>query len=190
MNALSASPLLSRRQLHACLAVAMLFVFMPVAPVAAATSPLGFTLGQTTQGDVEHSLPRDRIKKVSPTQTGGSHFEIDPAAFDLDGLEKVTLVFDTDQRLVSVLLTIAKGRFRDVLSDLRSKYSGESQDINNFMQNGKAMFRSGDDWIFFNAPHLSFSLTLTYATDKFWREARRRSEEEATQKRQQERGKL
>ena len=49
MNALSASPLLSRRQLHACLAVAMLFVFMPVAPVAAATSPLGFTLGKTTQ---------------------------------------------------------------------------------------------------------------------------------------------
>ncbi len=191
MNALSASLLLSRRQLHACLAVAMLFVFMPVAPVAAATSPLGFTLGKTTQREVEHSLPRGAIKDSSlSVMTGGPWFEIDPTTFDFDGLEKVVLVFDTDQRLVSVLLTIAKGRFRDVLSDLRSKYSGESQDINNFMQNGKAMFRSGDDWIFFNAPHLSFSLTLTYATDKFWREARRRSEEEATQKRQQERGKL
>ena len=190
MTALPISPPLSRRLLHACLVAAMLLALMPVAPVAAATSPLGFTLGQTTQGDVERSLPRDRIRKVSPTQTGGSHFEIDPAAFDLDGLEKVILVFDTDPRLVLVQLTMAKRRFRDVLADLRSKYSVDYQNIDNFMQNGDATFRSGDDWIIFQAQHLSFSLELSYVTDSFWRELRRRGKELTIQKRQQERGKL
>lgn len=184
-------PLLSRRRLHAGLAAAALFVLVPVVPVAAATSPLGFTLGKTTQSDVERSLPRDKIKAVNRSgATGGPWIEIDPAAFDFDGLEKVILVFDTDPRLVLVQLTIAKQRFRDVLADLRSKYSAQYQNIDNFMQNGGATFRSGDDWIIFDAPHLSFSLELTYVTDSFWRELRRHGKERTIQKRQQERGKL
>ena len=191
MNALSASPLLSRRQLHACLAVAMLFVFMPVAPVAAATSPLGFTLGKTTQGEVERSLPRNKIKDVSRSAaTGGMRLEVDPVVFNFDGLEKVILVFDTNQTLVGVILSIAKRRFRDVLTDLQSKYTIKSQYINEFLSNGQAMFRSGDDWIAFNAPHLSFSITLSYVTDKLWRESSRSFEEEKSQKRQHERSKL
>lgn len=191
MNALPASPPLSRRQLYICLATAMLLALLPVAPISAATSPLGFTLGKTTFDEVERLLPQNKIKKISrSTLTGGSWLEIDPAAFDFDGLENVLLVFETDQRLAVVILTIAKRRFRNVLADLRSKYTIESQNIDNFMQKGEANFRSGDDWILFNAPHLSFSLELSYITNKLWSETIRRTEEEIIQKRQQERGKL
>ena len=186
MIALPIRPPLSRRLLHACLVAVMLLALMPVAPVAAATSPLGFTLGQTTQGDVEHSLPRDRIKKVSPTQTGGSHFEIDPAAFDLDGLEKVILVFDTDQRLIAVGLSIEKSRLHEVLADLRSKYTADVRGSDEIKQHGGILFYSGDDWVVLNIPSFSSSLTLTYATGGRWREAITRSDEKTAQ---QERGK-
>ncbi|MFZ1426711.1 MAG: hypothetical protein WAS21_08095 [Geminicoccaceae bacterium] len=184
-------PLLSRRRLHVGLAAVPLIALLPVAPVAAATKPLGFTLGQTTLGEVAQSLPDHSIKGIARSgATGGPRIEIDPAAFDFDGLEKVLLVFDADKRLIYVQLTIAKRRFHDVLADLRSKYSVQYQNIDNFMQNGDAEFRFDNDWIIFQAPHLSFSLELSYATDSFWREALRRGEELATQKRQQERGKL
>lgn len=186
MTALPTSPPLSRRLLHACLAAAMLLALMPVAPVAAATSPLGFTLGKTTQSDVERSLPRDRIRKVSPTQTGGSHFEIDPAAFDLDGLEKVILVFDTDQRLITVGLSIERSRLHDVLTDLRSKYTSDVRSADETTQQGDVLFHSGDDWVVLNIPSLSFSFTLTYVTGGRWREAITRSDEKTAQ---QERGK-
>lgn len=191
MNVLLARSPLSRRQLHVCLATAMLLALLPVAPISAATSPLGFTLGKTTLDEVERSLPQNKIKKVSrSTVTEGPWLEIDPDAFGFDGLENVLLVFETDQRLAVVILTIAKRRFRNVLADLRSKYTVESQAIDNVMQNGEAKFRSGDDWILFNAPHLSFSIDLSYITDNLWRETLRRTEEEVIQKRQQERGKL
>ncbi len=188
---MSHHPLLSRRRLHAGLAAVPLLALLPVAPVAAATKPLGFTLGQTTLGEVAQSLPDHSITGIARSgATGGPRIEIDPAAFDFDGLEGVLLVFTADKRLVYVRLTIVKRRFRDVLADLRSKYSVQYQNIDNFMQNGDATFRSGDDWIIFQAQHLSFSLELSYVTDSFWREGLRRSEELTIQKRQQERGKL
>lgn len=147
--------------------LALAATLLPVALVAAATSPLGFTLGQTTLA------------------------EVDPAAFDFDGLEQVLLIFNTaEQHLAMVVLTIAKRRFRDVLADLRAKYSVDRERIDNFMQNGEALFRSGDDWIYLKAPHLSFSIELTYATDGVWREMVRGIEENKAKKRQQERGKL
>ena len=186
MPALPISPPLSRRLLHACLAAAMLLVLVPVAPVAAATSPLGFTLRQTTLGEVDRVVPRDRIKKVSPTRTGGSHFEIDPAAFDFDGLEKVTLVFDTDHRLIAVALSIEKSRLHEVLADLRSKYTADVRGSDEIKQHGDVLFYSGDDWVVLNIPSRSSSLTLTYATGGRWREAITRSDEKPAQ---QERGK-
>jgi len=170
--------------------LALAAILLPVALVAAATSPLGFTLGQTTPAEVRRSLPPDMITELTHSpDTANALIEINPAAFDFDGLEQVLLIFDHDQ-LVTVVLTIAKRRFRDVLADLRAKYSVAREDINNFMQNGKASFRSGDDWIHLEAPHLSFSLTLLYATDEMWRETVRDIEEDEAKKRQQERGKL
>ena len=182
-------PLLSRRRLHAGLAAAALFVLVPVVPVAAATSPLGFTLGKTTQSDVERSLPRDKIKEIDPTREGRNRFQIDPAAFDFDGLEKVLLVFDTDQNLTAMVLSIEKRRFYDVLDDLRSKYAAENRTDEEIIQHGNALFRSGDDWVILDMPSLSFSLTLTYITAELWREAESRSDEKAIQKHQQDSGK-
>ena len=91
--------------------LALAATLLPVALVAAATSPLGYTLGQTPRAEVERSLPRDMIKE----QAGSALLELDPAAFDFEGLEHVTLIFNAaDQHLAMVLLTIAKHRFRDV----------------------------------------------------------------------------
>lgn len=171
----------------ATILLALAVTLLPVALVAAATSPLGFTLGQTTLAEVDRSVPRDMIRQ----RVGRALLEVDPAAFDFDGLEQVLLIFNTaEQHLAMVVLTIAKRRFRDVLADLRVKYSVARERIDNFMQNGEALFRSGDDWIYFEAPHLSFSLTLLYATDEMWRETVRGIEAEEAKKRQQERGKL
>lgn len=174
------------------LLLALAASLLPVALVAAATSPLGFTLGQTTFAEVERSIPPDKIKELARSpDAANAVIEVDPAAFAFDGLEHVTLIFNAaDQHLAMVLLTIAKHRFRDVLADLRAKYSVDRERIDNFMQNGEALFRAGDDWIHFSAPHLSFSLELTYAIDAWWREMIRDFEEDQARRRRQERGKL
>ena len=173
------------------LLLALAATLLPVALVAAATSPLGFTLGPTTPAEVRQTLPRDMIKSIHPDpETRGPRVTINPAVFAFDGLEEAVLVFDADQHLAMVLLTIAKRRFRDVLADLRAKYSVAREHIDNFMQSGEAWFRSGDDWIYFNAPHLSLPLKLFYATDEMWPETTRGIEENEAEKRRQERGKL
>ena len=175
----------------ATLLLALAATLLPVALVAAATSPLGFTLGQTTFVEVGRSVPADKIKGIHrDPETGGPRIAINPTVFDFDGLEEVVLVFDADQHLAMALLTIAKRRFGDVLADLRAKYSIDRESIDNFMQNGVAIFRGGDDWILFNAPHLSFSIGLNYVTNEVWHKTLRSIEEDEAKKRQQERGKL
>ena len=171
--------------------LALAATLLPVALVAAAASPLGFTLGQTTLDEVDRSLPGDKLKVLGiGGTTKSTRLEIDPAPFDLDGLENVVLVFDPDHRLVGVVLTMAKDRFGDLLADLRAEYSIDRESIDHVTQNGDALFRSGDDWIYLEVLPLSFSLKLTYATDELWCQNLRRSEEDEAKKRQQERGKL
>ena len=171
--------------------LALAATLLPVALVAAATSPLGYTLGQTTLDEVDRSLPGDKLKVLGiGGTTNRTRLEIDPAPFDLDGLENVVLVLDPEHRLVGVVLTMAKDRFGDLLADLRAEYSIDRESIDHVTQNGDALFRSGDDWIYLEALPLSFSLELTYATDELWCQNLRRSEEDEAKKRQQERGKL
>ena len=171
--------------------LALAATLLPVALVAAATSPLGFTLGQTTLDEVDRSLPGDKLKVLGiGGTTKSTRLEIDPAPFDVDGLENVVLVLDPEHRLVGVVLTMAKDRFGDLLADLRAEYSIDRESIDHVTQNGDALFRSGDDWIYLEVLPLSFSLKLTYATDELWCQNLRRSEEDEAKKRQQERGKL
>ena len=171
--------------------LALAATLLPVALVAAATSPLGFTLGQTTLDEVDRSLPGDKLKVLGiGGTTNRTRLEIDPAPFDVDGLENVVLVLDPEHRLVGVVLTMAKDRFGDLLADLRAEYSIDRESIDHVTQNGDALFRSGDDWIYLEVLPLSFSLKLTYATDELWCQNLRRSEEDEAKKRQQERGKL
>ena len=171
--------------------LALAATLLPVALVAAATSPLGYTLGQTTLDEVDRSLPGDKLKVLGIGGTAKStRLEIDPAPFDVDGLENVVLVLDPEHRLVGVVLTMAKDRFGDLLADLRAEYSIDRESIDHVTQNGDALFRSGDDWIYLEVLPLSFSLKLTYATDELWCQNLRRSEEDEAKKRQQERGKL
>ena len=172
------------------LLLALAVSLLPVALVAAATSPLGFTLDQTTLAELRRSVPPDKLTELARSpDTANTLIEVDPAAFDFDGPEQVLLIFERDQ-LGMVLLTIAKRRYRDVLAHLRAKYSVERESIDNFMQNGVSIFRSGDDWILFNAPHLSFSIGLNYVTNEVWHKTLRSIEEDDAKKRQQERGKL
>ena len=171
--------------------LALAATLLPVALVAAAASPLGFTLGQTTLDEVDRSLPGDKLKVLGiGGTTKSTRLEIDPAPFDLDGLENVVLVLDPEHRLVGVVLTMAKDRFRGLLADLHAEYSVDRESIDHVTQNGDALFRSGDDWIYLEVLPLSFSLKLTYATDELWCQNLRRSEEDEAKKRQQERGKL
>ena len=169
--------------------LALAATLLPIALVAAATSPLGFTLGQTTLPEVRRSLPPDKITDLARSpDTTNTLIEVDPAAVDLDGLEQALLIFEHDQ-LVTVLLTIDKRRFRDVVANLRTKYSVHRENINNHMQYGEALFRSGDDWIYLKAP-LRDPLLLLYATDDHLPDTIRGIKEDKAQKRQQEEGKL
>ena len=171
--------------------LALAATLLPVALVAAATSPLGFTLGQTTLDEVDRSLPGDKLKVLGiGGTTKSTRLVIDPAPFDLDGLENAVLVFDPEHRLVGVVLTMAKDRFRDLLVDLHAEYSVDRESIDHVTQNGDALFRSGDDWIHLEVLPLSFSLKLTYATDELWCETVQTIEKDKARKRQQDRGKL
>lgn len=155
-------------------------------PVGATMRPLGMEIGQTTLAQAQSSLPNARWKETGVNKwNGGKMYEISPDATGVDGLQSLTAIFSPEGRLVGLLMTLDKGRLRDVLQALRARYKVEAENVP-FVGDASARFRSGNTLALVEAPHLSFSMTVSYLTDDFYRLYQKSSsEEESRRKREQ-----
>lgn len=172
------------------------FVLMAFMPAMAQTatpgvSPLGFAVGKATLKEVKDGVPGGA--KLSNEGTNryskGPMFKAQGRAFDIEGLQEVWFVFDEREALVAVQMTMAKNGFERVYQNLAGKYQLVRKDIP-FVGNKSARFQQGDIVVELEAPHLDFTMLVTYATAGFKKQIEQGSRQEAAQKQKREAGKF
>jgi len=128
-------------------------------------APLGFVLGKTTYNEALKATPELRNKGVNKFSQG-KMLSANGTNWRLNGLKNTTLIFDKQQRLAAVLLKMNKNQFDSIFNHLKSKYNVVSKRIP-FVGNKYAKLTVEDIEIEINAPHLSFEMTILYATKLF-----------------------
>ncbi len=107
-----------------------------------------------------------------------SESELDPDTIMLGGegdagvpgVQSIALTVNKQTDVVEVIvLTMDKDPVA-VAKNLSQKYSTRENHIDSFMNNGMAKYEKGDTQIVLNAPHMSFSMVLTYGTKSFWKQ--------------------
>lgn len=134
-------------------------------------APLGFALGETSRSVVIQTL-RGKVE-LEPQGTNrysaGPMLLAEGAGLGITGLEKVLFIFDRTNTLVAVEMTLDKEfdrGFDKVYGRLAAKYPVVKKTVP-FVGNKYARFESAGNVIELDAPHLSFTLTVTYMTRGF-----------------------
>lgn len=149
-------------------ALALLCLAMPL--TSAAVTVLGVTLGAATPDEVRAMIREyggTVLDQASQSLTGGPMIKAG-GSLGLEGLQETLFLFDAQDRLVAVHMTLPKDRYDAILASLRGKYryvGGRRP----FVGDADATLRAEDVEIRLEAPHLSFEMSATYGTDAFWR---------------------
>jgi WD40 repeat protein len=124
----------------------------------ATATALGFELGTATLGEVKGKLPKGALP-TQGTRQGALLLTAKGAPFGVTGLSKADFLFD-DDKLVIVVMYLARERYEGVLDVLGNKYGkGTPTD------EGAIRFRAGNSAIF--AEQGDQETTVIYALDAF-----------------------
>jgi hypothetical protein len=131
---------------------------------------LGFAVGSETLAEVRARLEREGVRFESDgtnLYSRGPMLVARGNAFNVDGLERTLLIFDAEDRLAAVVLTLGRARYDGILSVLKGRYR-LLDEKKAFVGDRHARFRAGDVEILLDSPHMSFEMTVVYATRGFW----------------------
>ena len=164
-----------------------LAICLAAGPAAADPAPFGLELGKSTTTEIaaRYDLSPSGINRYS----GGKMFTIDPDDLDFDGLESVEIIMSEDGVLLAVLTSLPKSRFDALFDMLQAKYKVIDSE-RPFVGNQYAKFIDGDTEITLEAPHLSFSMDLSYIRRDLREAADRQRAMDAVQKRASEASQL
>jgi hypothetical protein len=153
------------------------------------TPVLGFKLGDSTYESVTHRLSGwDELG--ANNYNNGKMIATNGNGYGIDGLQKVTYVFSTQNTLDAVLMQI-DNRDSKMNNEGFKKFKGYIakngyQQISNqepFVGNQYSEFKTpSGDLIEINAPHLSFDLYIDYQTANFAKQYQEKSQQAKTQK--------
>lgn len=156
----------------------------------AGVSVVGLEIGVTTVDQARQLLRSAGVKQRGISQlTNGPMLESNGDGLDIAGLKSVLALFDDQQRLAAVMLTVNKDRFGEIARLMAEKYSVVSQ-RRPFVGNAFVRMKSGDVRIEIDAPHMSFEMTVLYGLNSFWNAMEKAKADEQAAKERTERGKL
>jgi hypothetical protein len=124
---------------------------------------LGFEVGVSTVTQVKQAL----LSKGSVADngmnkwSGGPMFTTDGSLYNIEGISNVLYIFDNQQKLAGVILTMGKNHFDPVFDVLAKKYPVVSQE-RPFVGNHYARFKAPDAIVEVVAPHMSFDMEVRY----------------------------
>lgn len=146
-------------------------------------APFGLQIGQASIKDMQakYSADYSGINKYSM----GKMFSLPVAKLGVKGLTEATAIFDKNEKLVAVLMTLPKHRFDSMYASLKSKYRVKSKQIP-FVGDKKVIFKDGSTEITASAPHLSFKMSLNYINDDFYKSYLKASKAEQNREKQRE----
>ena len=148
---------------------------------------LGFEIGVTTVEQVRAKLNIGTPTKDLDinTYSRGPMIETHGETDHIDGLSDVLYIFDTQERLCAVLLTLDKNRFDFVFRSLKAKYKLVHA-IRPFVGDQYALFTTPDTTIEVVAPHMSFDMEVRYLQPDFLKAYNLQSQAEEAAKRRRE----
>ena len=139
----------------------------------------GMEIGKMTESELKSKY------NVSHTGTNkyshGNMYSVPSGSINFDGLQEVTTIFDTNNKLVAVLTTLPKSKFDYLNNALGGKYKLVSKQIP-FVGDKSATYRDGATEISLNAPHMSFEMTMNYINDDLMKAFTQTSNREKQQK--------
>lgn len=146
----------------------LVFLASQTAFAAGNATPFGVEVGTASVTEVQKQIGSQvRLRPSGTNQyTGGKMFEADGSGLDVEGVYKVTFIFDSGDVLAGVLVSMQKDP-KSLAKTFAGKYQTVSNRIDNFMNYGYAKFQKGDSVIEIDSPHLSFEMEVRYVTKKF-----------------------
>lgn len=134
-------------------------------------APLGFELGVATLPQVQQGLSaKTRLTETGTNKyTGGKMLSSTGAGLDVDGLKEITFIFDKNNVLAGVTMSLNKGDgmhnegFKKLSKTLASKYK-QVEKREPFVGDCYARYVQGDSVVILNVPHMSFEMGLSYLT--------------------------
>lgn len=169
-----------------CVALAMVPMMAQAGP-----GPFGLSVGETTMEEArtelsgKTSLQSKGINKWS----NGPMLSSAGAGLGLDGLQEALFIFDQENTLTSVVLSLHKNRYEDMRQMLGNQYPLIDEQAP-FVGNKIATFREEGVTIEAKSPHMSFTMTLSYLSEDFSRQYQLAKEQEQQEKAQRESSQL
>ena len=170
--------------------VAALGIFIATGAHAANVSPLGLEIGVASIEQV-----KTRLGGSSVAQTGinaysdGPMLESDGNGLDIDGLDKILFIFDNNNKLAGVVMTMADHRFNEVYQFLASKYAVQTKQIPH-VGNRYVRMNQGASLVEISDPHMSFEMEVRYLSNTLLAAFKKRSVEEDKQRRHKQSNKF
>ncbi|WP_075881800.1 hypothetical protein [Vreelandella massiliensis] len=169
-----------------CVALALVPMMAQAGP-----GPFGLSVGETTLEEARTELSG----KTSLQSKGINKWSNGPmiasagTGLGLDGLQEALFIFDQDNTLTSVVLSLHKNRYNDLRQMLANQYPMVGEQAP-FVGNKVATFREDGVTIEANAPHMSFTMTLSYHSEDFSRQYQLGMEQQRQEKAQRESSQL
>lgn len=141
-------------------------------------APLGFTLDKTTYDDIAAKFrSHSPIKNLD---TGGTSLYVDRTNFSIDGLvgNSVRFGFDNQDKLVSVVLSFRKAKFKELFSSLSKQYTLLSQTS----KGGESFVKFESDDSIISLDRLKKRTLLTYTSKKELKRQKQQQREEMRRK--------
>lgn len=130
---------------------------------------LGVELGKTTMTQVKAQLNKATpiVETGRNRYTDGPQFSTTGAGYDIESLMTVRYIFDREQKLAAVTMTMGKDRFEDIASFLASKYK-VTKKVVPFVGDRLYQLKPPGVFIEVSSPHLSFEIQVSYVRDDLY----------------------
>lgn len=178
------------------LLISLLYASVAVGQGSGVAAPLGLELGKATCSDVDRRLPKGNAKKAISAWSNGPTIETaNVKALEIEGLQHVTAICSKDDgRLLALQLEFSKGgvggsQVRETASQLDAKYKSLRSDLP-LVGNASAEWQADNCTIELDAPHLSFSFSVTYLTPEASQMYRKWRQSEVRQRQAKKAGSL
>ncbi len=146
-------------------------------------APFGMELNKSTRQQVLKMYPSTRTG--TNQYSGGPMYDLETANIEFEGLQALSVIFSTDDRLLAVLATFHKNDFNRLNNIMQEKYRLVSSKIP-FVGNKTATYREDQTEISLDAPHLSFQMSLNYISESLLKTYREQSQQKSAQKRERQ----
>jgi hypothetical protein len=156
--------------------------------LSADPAPFGLEIGKASLNDIKKKYSIQHTGKNK--YTGGDMYSLNPDELGIEGLRSVTAILNKGHKLVAILTTFPKSKFKFLFNTMRQKRYKLTKKHIPFVGDTSAEFRHGRTIVILNSPHLSFQMDLDYIDYNTYKAFINAQRKEAQQKKKAEQSKL